>query len=402
MNPLDTQLQNELIERQSQELRRSLCVYEHCGKVVIVGGKKLLNLAGNDSLGLSQHPRVKQAAIDAIEREGTGAGASRLVTGTLPIHSKVEREFAAFKHAPAALLFSTGYMANLAVLGALAGKGDLICQDRLNHASLIDAARISRATVRTFPHLKTEKLARLLGDHHSASPRQRRFIVTDSIFSMDGDCANLPVLCDLAERYEAVLVIDEAHATGVLGPSGAGLAEQQGVGELLYASGAGGIVISTASKALGGLGGIVTASQAVIDFLVNTGRPMMYTTAPPPAQVATLTAALEVVRDEPERRERLLEISNRVRAMVCDLGWPIPESGTVTPIIPLIIGAAGDAVALSKRLELAGFLGIAIRPPTVPEGQSRVRLSLRWDLTDEEIGRLIQALKSLASCSQSA
>ena len=396
MRSLDAHLLEELTRRQAKHLKRDLRVCAIDGKYIHVGSKRLINLAGNDYLGLAHHPKLKQAAAQAIEDSGTGAGASRLVTGTLAAHTQAEAAFASFKHAPAALLFPTGYMANLAVLGALAGRGDLICQDRLNHASLIDAARTSGASVRTYPHLQHNKLDRLLKAHAQQSPQKRRFIVSDSVFSMDGDCADLPKLCDLADNHNAVLVVDEAHATGVLGSSGAGLAEAQGVGERLYRAGAGGISIATASKALGGLGGVVTGSQAVIDFLVNAGRPLIYTTAPPPCQAAALSAALEVIQEEPDRRERLAVLSQSIREALIEQGWPLPPSLHATPILPLITGSASSALALADRLQDNGFLALAIRPPTVGAGQSRVRLALRWDLSSDDLSKLLCALAQAA------
>ncbi|MFW6060332.1 MAG: aminotransferase class I/II-fold pyridoxal phosphate-dependent enzyme, partial [Phycisphaeraceae bacterium] len=316
---------------------------------------------------------------------------------------------ATFKHAPAALLLPTGYMANLAVLTALAGPGDLVCLDKLNHASLIDAARATGATVRTFPHLHYARLERLLArcdeaTRLAASPPRppRRFIVTDTIFSMDGDAADLPALCDLADQYDATLIVDEAHATGVLGDTGAGLCEAQHVTHRVP------IVVSTASKALGSLGGIVTASQPVIDTLINRARPLIYTTAVPPAQAAAIGAALEVIRDEPWRRQRLAQMSQQLRTDLLNDGWTLsPTDSAITednrqsaignrqspaPIIPLIVQTPERALHLADHLQRAGFLAVAIRPPTVPPNTARVRLSLRADLTDDDLAQLRTAL----------
>ncbi len=387
---LNQRLENELAQLESGSLRRSLRALPSAGKVVTVDGRELLNLAGNDYLGLAQHPRLKAAATRAIEQLGVGSGASRLVAGHLELHEEVEAEFAAFKHAEAALMFPTGYTANFAVLTTLPRPGDLICQDKLNHASLIDAAKFSPAEVRTYPHSSGHadhsKLERLLNDHVQRSPDAGRWIVTDAVFSMDGDVADLPGLCDLAERYEAVLVVDEAHGTGVLGETGAGLAQLQGV------IGRVPITISTASKALGGLGGIVTADRAVIDTLVNRGRPMIYSTAIPPAQAAAIGAAVAVVREEPQRRERLTSISQAIRTRLTDAGWPHLSQATATPILPLITGSVASALALQERLARAGLLAVAIRPPTVAPGAARVRLSLRADLTDADIEAFVTAV----------
>ena len=389
---LDAQCEAQAAALQRRSLGRSLSALPSNGKYIEVGGQRLLNLAGNDYLALSQHPRLAEAAIAAIKQYGVGAGASRLVTGSLEVHERAEQTFAVFKHAARALLLSTGYMANRAVLEALAGKGDLICQDKLNHASLIDAARDCAAAVRTYPHLHTAKLERLLEQHQAQAPNARRFIVTDSVFSMDGDCADLPALCDLADRFEAVLVVDEAHATGVLGRTGAGLAEQQGVAHRVYTCGAGGVVVSTASKALGGMGGLVTGSHAVIELLINRARPVIYSTAIAPAQAAALHEAVNVVRDEPQRRERLSALSKQARDRLVALGWPMPAQPVATPIVPLIVGSAEGALALANRMRERGILGIAIRPPTVAPGASRVRLTLRADLEDAEFDNALEKI----------
>lgn len=365
-------MRDALHKRRDDQLLRTLRAAERNGPLIQVDGRELVNLASNDYLGLSQHPRIKEAAIRALETHGVGAGASRLISGHLPLHERVEVRFAQFKHAEAALLFPTGYMANLAAVTALAGENDLVCIDKLNHASLIDAARLSGANVRTFPHLNYDKLTRLLDQH---GDRRRRFILTDSVFSMDGDTADLPTLCDIAERLDAILIVDEAHATGVLGESGAGLGELQNV------AGRVDVVISTASKALGALGGIVTARQEVIDTLINHARPFIYTTGAMPAQAAAIDAAMDVIRDEPQRRRRVLELAQRV-------------SDAPTPIIPIIVGESDAALALSDHLREQGFYAPAIRPPTVAPGAARVRLSLRADLEDAHVEQLIGALKA--------
>lgn len=397
------ELRADLDRLDAGSLRRRLRAAPSGGRVIARDGRPLINLASNDYLALAEHPRLKAAAAEAAERYGVGSGASRLVSGHLEVHAEAERRFAAFKHAEAALLLPTGFMANLAVLASLAGPGDLILLDKLCHASVIDAARASGAEVRVFPHLGYDKLARLLakppaegrsrGDTASASRHRepRRLIVTDSVFSMDGDVAELPRLCDLAEAHDALLVVDEAHGTGVLGASGAGLIEAQGVGERVH------VVVSTASKALGGLGGIITAAQPIIDTLVNHARTFIFTTAPPPAQAATITAALDVVRDEPWRRERVLTLADRLRRELHALGWPLPPTLATTPIFPLIVGDSARALALQAHLESAGFLGVAIRPPTVAPNTARVRLSLRADLSDGDVDGLLRTLHGWSS-----
>ncbi len=379
------QLRDEFALRDQVHLARRLVPVDRCARLVQRRGRTLINLAGNDYLALATHPHLAHAVADAAARLGTGAGASRLVTGHLAAHHQFESRFAAFKHAQAALLLPTGYMANLAVLTALAAPGDLICLDKLNHASLIDAAQASGAEVRVYPHLNLDKLARLLERSRAAGSR-RRFIVTDSVFSMDGDTADLPALCDLRDEYDAILIIDEAHATGVLGPTGAGLAEEQGVAHKID------ITVSTASKALGSLGGLVTAPQIVIDTLVNHARSFIYTTAVPPTQIAAIDAALDVLTAEPERRVRLRILSSSLRTQLQQKGWQVPDGAT--PIIPLIVGDPASALRLADRLEDAGFLIPAIRPPTVAPGSARLRITLRCDLLDEDLARLVETLGS--------
>lgn len=378
----------QLDELEQDNRLRSLRAVQPQGRTINVDGRELLNLASNDYLGLSQHPKLIQAAVDATQRYGVGSGASRLVSGTQPLHEDVEQRFASFKHAEAALLLPTGYTANLSVLTTLAGPGDLIVMDKLVHASLIDAARASDATVRTFPHLQLDRAEQLLTRHTTG----RRFLVTDSVFSMDGDCADLPALCDLADRTQASLIVDEAHGTGVLGDDGSGLASAQAVAKRIYTCGNGGVVISTASKALGSLGGLITAAKPVIDLIVNRARPFIYSTAVPPSQAAAIIAALDVIQDEPERREHLSVISSQLRNQLQQNHWVIDEQPIATPILPLIVGSESDALALSQSLKEKGFYAPAIRPPTVAPGQSRVRLSLRADLQDRDIDHLLEAI----------
>lgn len=412
-------LRDDLDRLRGSSLLRSLRVTTPAGARLVRDGVTLVNLAGNDYLGLASHPRLIAAAAEATTKYGTGSGASRLVTGHLPPHADAERAFAAFKHAEAAVLLPTGYTANLAVLTSLAGPGDLLCLDKLNHASLIDAARASGATVRVYPHLDTAKLERLLarfrergdageerGDGSSAGESSREastkpvrppraLIVTDSVFSMDGDTADVLALCDLADRFDAILVVDEAHGTGVFGDAGAGLCELQAVSSRVD------VVVSTASKALGSFGGIVTARRVVIDTIINLARPFIFSTGVPAGQAATITAALDVLREEPWRRERLSAMSREIHRAVIEQGWPIAgvaksreftPQRPPTPIVPLVVGSPEQAIALSAFLAERGLYAPAIRPPTVAPGASRVRLSLRADLEAADVRRLLDAL----------
>lgn len=400
MNAWIRELRSDLDKLESLSMRRRLTALSPKGRRVECDGETLINLAGNDYLGLSDHPHLKRAAVEAIEQFGVGAGASRLVSGNQLIHQQVERRFAEFKHAEAALITPTGLTANLAVIATLAGPGDLICLDKLSHASLIDAARASSAALRIFAHCDYDKLKRLLDrfrtslgaveDVENAARPSRALIVTDSVFSMDGDVADLSVICDLAQRYDAITIVDEAHGTGVLGETGAGMCELDGVVDRVD------VVISTAGKALGGLGGVITAKQEIIDTLINRARSFIYTTAAPPAQAAVIGAALDVLRDEPWRRKRLAQIAFRLKNELTALGWATgsADQKAVTPIVPLIVGEAEAAVRLSDHLRGCGFFAPAIRPPTVAPHAARVRLGLRADLEDDDIDQLLGALKT--------
>jgi 8-amino-7-oxononanoate synthase len=385
------QLLSELQNLRENALQRSLSSASHEGRFIHVSARRLLNLSSNDYLAFASEPAIIEAGIQALKSLGTGAGASRLVTGHTPAHAQCEAAFAYLKHAEAALVFPTGYMANLGVITALAGPDDLIISDKANHASLLDAARFTGATHRVFPHANYEKLERLLENADAKKPR-RTLIVTDSVFSMDGDTADLPRLADLAQRHDAILIVDEAHATGVLGASGAGLCELQNVTDKVH------VVISTASKALGCAGGIVTASQLIVDTLINKARPFIYTTGLPPAVASMITQALDLVRTQPQRRLRLHDLSERARREIDALNrFPrVTSQGPVTPIIPIIVRTAENALALARHLSAHNIHAPAIRPPTVAPGASRVRISLRCDLHDDDITQLVNALKSWA------
>ena len=391
------QLHEDLKNLNEAKLLRRCKSLEFQGRTIRHHDRDLLNLGSNDYLGLANDPRLKDASIAAIRQSGTGAGASRLAGGTTVRHNQLESHFAAFKHAEAALLCPTGYQANLAAITALARKGDLICQDKLNHASLIDAARWSGATVRTFPHKQTAKLARLLEKHKtqfgSDEPTSRRLIITDSVFSMDGDCADLPALCELADCHDAILIVDEAHGTGVLGEQGIGLCEYQNVEHRVD------VILSTASKALGGLGGIISSTRSVIETIVNHANPFIYTTAIPPSQIAAITAALDIIHDEPWRRRHLCHLASTVRQQLTECGLITPSTSSwcdvPTPIIPVITGTPESAITLSEQLENRGFYAPAIRPPTVGPGMARIRISLRADLENADVENLITALHDL-------
>ncbi len=377
-------LSQRLAEKRAQGLERWLLALESAGGVrVRLDGREILVMASNDYLGLTRHPRLAEAALEAVLTTGAGSGASRLVTGNLTLHAELEREIARFKHAEAALFFCTGYMANLGVVSGLAGREDYIVSDALNHASLIDACRLSRAQVRVYPHGDWEEAGRLLAE---APGGALRLLVTDGVFSMDGDLAPLPQLLDAARRHLALLVVDDAHATGVWGESGRGSVEHHGLTpspEL--------VMVGTFSKALGGLGGFVAGANEVVASLVQGARSFLYTTAPPPGQVAAANAALGLVDEEPWRREKLRRLSAWFRGELTGLGFTLlSEAG---PIIPLLVGDSHQALAMGQALLRHGVLAPAMRPPTVPAGTSRLRLTVT---AAHETGDLEQALEAIA------
>ncbi len=360
----------------------------------------LIDLSSNDYLSLRRRPEIAEAVARAAREEGVGAGASRLAGGTTEAHARLEARVAEWKGSEAALFTPTGYLANLALLSALPQNGDLLLQDKLNHASLIDGARLAvgaagrgEVILRTFPHRDAERAHEIASAHLRERPESTVWIVTDSVFSMDGDCADLGALGRLRDELNAggagggggaCLIVDEAHATGVLGPTGAGLDEACGhVAD---------ICVSTASKALGSLGGFISGAREVVDAVVNFARPFIYTTAAPPTQVAAVEAALTIVEREPELRARLAEVSRVVRTGLIERGWDVrPWETDPTPIVPLVVGGNEEALALSAKLRAAGFLAPAIRPPSVPVGGARVRVSLRATLDDKSIDRLMSA-----------
>jgi 8-amino-7-oxononanoate synthase len=346
------------------------------------GGRWLVNFGSNDYLGLAVDPRLADAARAAAARYGWGAGASPLVSGWTEAHQELVDALTAFERAEAALLFPTGFAANLGTLAALAGPGDAVYSDRLNHACLIDGARLARATVRVYPHNDVAELAAVLGRDRGRF--RRSLVATDGVFSMDGDLAPLGAIVEVAERFGAMLLVDEAHGTGVFGPDGRGAASACGVAGRVH------VRVGTLSKALGSLGGFVAGSRRLIDHLVNHARTQIYSTALPPAAAAAARAALAIVAAEPWRRDRVFALSARLRDALHGAGLDVGSS--VGPIVPVLVGEPGRTLDLAARLAGAGFFVPAIRPPTVPAGTSRLRISVTAAHTDEDIDALIAAL----------
>jgi 8-amino-7-oxononanoate synthase len=384
-------LAGDLTDRRERQLFRTLRPIDATdGPEITREGRTYVQFCSNNYLGLATHPALIDAARDATARHGTGAGASRLVAGSLAIHHELEAALARFKQAEAALLFPTGFMANLAVLTTFAGEGDLVVSDKLNHASLLDAAKFSGAAHRTFPHRHYARAAELLA--RETMPKREgdpalRILTSDSVFSMDGDCADLPALCDAADAANAIVIIDEAHGTGVLGPRGAGLAELQNVEHRIA------LTVGTLSKAFGSVGGFVTGPRTAIDMLINGARSFIYTTALPPACAAAALAALHIIENEPGRRARVLALADHVRKELRALQFDCGDSAT--PIIPVILGDSATALRAADFLLELGLFVPAIRPPTVPPNSARLRVSLMATHTDGHIERLLAAMKAL-------
>ena len=375
-------LAQELEKLTSQDLRRSLTTVEEAlpGGRVRVDGRVLLNLSSNDYLGLSQEPRLIAATREAAARWGVGAGSSRLVVGHLALHEEVEARLAEFKGTEAAVIFSTGYMANLGTISALVGPGDTVFCDRLNHASIYDGIKLSGANLARFPHRDLDRLEALL----QKADAGRRLIVTDSVFSVDGDLASLKDLVELKDRYGAYLMVDEAHATGVLGHRGAGLAAALGLTQRVE------VHMGTLSKAMGSLGGFVAGDRRLIDFLHNRARSFIYSTALPPPVLGAIAAALDIVTQEPERRRYLLTEAERFRHTLTQAGFDI--LGSETQIVPVLAGDNARTLRLAAQLRQRGVMAVALRPPTVPPGRSRVRFSLSAAHTSEDLAEARQAI----------
>ena len=350
----------------------------------LVNGREVWDFASNDYLGLANDPRVVAAAADGVRSHGVGAKASPLVSGRSDLHVNLERALASFEGTESAILFPTGMAANVGTVAALAGTGDAVYCDRWNHASLIDGCRLSGARLRIYRH---DDLAGL-SDALSRESARRTFLVTDSVFSMDGDLAPLPELCEIAERLGTSVIIDEAHGTGVFGKLGRGVAELQGVEERIA------VRIGTLSKAIGSLGGFVAGSQTLIDFLWNKARTQIYSTALPPSLCAAATAALGIIRAEPSRRDRLHALATRFRDRLHESGI-LSFAGSEGPIVPIVLQQPEIALKVAERLLADGFLVGAIRPPTVPRGTSRLRVTLHSGLPDDVVANLAQRIGEL-------
>ena len=367
LNGIEAALQQELEALKGAGLYRTLTrVDSAAGPWITMDGRKFLNLASNNYLGLTTHPRVVTAATEAIGRYGAGAGASRLITGNFAIHEELEQTLAAFKQTQAAIVFPTGYMASLGIVTALIGPGDLVIADRLCHASVMDACRLSRATFRVYSHKNVERLRGLLERRRNV---RRTLVVTEGIFSMDGDLAPLPALWEVCRQSDAWLLVDDAHGTGVLGQTGRGALEH-----FKIQPEDGLIQMGTLSKALGSIGGFIAGSATLVEYLRNKARSFIYTTALPPVSAAAALAAIRVVQDEPQWRRALWE---RVALWTDGLrGLGLPLVATETPIVPIVLGDTARTMAVVQALRAARIYAPGIRPPTVPRGQARIRTTV--------------------------
>ena len=381
----ETQFLETINDLRAKNLLRALTPIDlESDATVTLNGRKLLVFCSNNYLGFVHHPKLKAAAIDAVQKWGVGAGASRLVSGNLRLYEVLEEKIAVIKSCEKALVFNSGYTANSGILSALIGENDLVLCDRLNHASLIDGIKLSDGKLRVYRHKDMKQVQSLLSRRPA---NQKTIIVTDGIFSMDGDIAPLPEMSALADQYDALIYLDDAHATGVLGEHGWGTCEHFNLHSDRI------IQMGTLSKALGGFGGFIAGSDLLISYLVNKARSLIYTTALPPHVLAVAIAALTLIQEEPEHREKLWVNTHQFRKNVTALGYN--TCGSETPIVPLFIGEADRAVAFSKRLMEEGIYVPAIRPPTVSNGQSRLRITLTATHTREQIDFLTLKLKEI-------
>ena len=355
---------------------------------VTLDGRRYLLFCSNNYLGLATHPAVVAAAKDALERFGASAVSSRLISGHMDPHAELEEKIADWKGVERALVFSTGYQANVGVVTTLVGPGDVVFSDELNHASLIDGCRLSRAKVCVYRHNDVEHLNELLVEHSAA---RRKLCVTESIFSMDGDRAPLGVVAEICEGHGAWLAVDEAHAAGVFGPRGAGIAAEEGLTDRID------VHIGTLGKALGSFGAYVAGSQRLVELLVNRARSFIFTTGLPPSAAAAAKAAIEVVEAEPERARGLLERARAFGQRLRNAGLDLPHIDS--QILPIVIGPADATVAAARRLLDAGVYVAAIRPPTVPANTSRLRVSMMATHSDDDIAHAERAIASAVSAS---
>jgi len=379
-------LQTELKNLRDKGLYRSLRRVEgDQGSTLFIDDREVINFSSNNYLGLANHPSLRAAAKEAIDRYGCGSGASRLISGNMTLHEELEDKIAELKGTEGALVFNSGFQANTGVIPVLVGKGDVILSDALNHASIIDGCRLSRSEVVVYGHCNMDQLELAL---KQAPVRGRKLIVTESLFSMDGDEAPLADIVSLAEKYGATVMVDEAHATGVYEPNGAGLVAKLGLGDRIL------IQMGTLGKALGGFGAYIAGTRSLRELLINRCRSFIFTTSLPPAVMAMSIAALDLVKKEPQRRRELRENSEQLRDGLKALGFILGDSRS--QILPLMVGDATRCMQLSELLLENGVFAQGIRPPTVPVDTSRLRITLMATHTPEQINQALQIFAEVA------
>ncbi|GGA74117.1 8-amino-7-oxononanoate synthase/2-amino-3-ketobutyrate coenzyme A ligase [Edaphobacter acidisoli] len=361
------------------------------GPVCTYDGRRVINLASNNYLGLCDHPKLREAAISATENYGVGSGAVRTIAGTMRIHMELEEKIAAFKGVEACVVFQSGFAANAGTVSSILGKEDFIISDELNHASIIDGARLSRAKIKVFRHKDVAHAEELLKE--VASEPGRKLLITDGVFSMDGDIGPVDRLCELADRYGAIMMVDDAHASGVLGRNGRGSVDHFGCTDRVD------VQVGTLSKAIGALGGYVCGSRDLIDYLYHRARPFLFSTSHPPSVAATCIAAFELLEREPERIERLWGNARYFKEQLAAAGFDVGGRTTPaseTPITPVIVGDGRRTMEFSRELFEAGVMATGIAFPTVPEGKARVRTIMTSEHTREQIDQALETLTTVA------
>jgi glycine C-acetyltransferase len=361
------------------------------GPVCTYDGKKVINLASNNYLGLCDHPKLREAAIEAIKEYGVGSGAVRTIAGTMKIHMELEEKIARFKNVEACVVFQSGFTANAGTVSSILGKEDFIISDELNHASIIDGARLSRAKIKVFRHKDVAHAEEILKEIENEPGR--KLIITDGVFSMDGDIGPVDKLCDLADKYGAIMMVDDAHASGVLGRNGRGSIDH------FNCHGRVDIQVGTLSKAIGALGGYVCGSKDLIDYLYHRARPFLFSTSHPPSVTATCIAAFDLLENEPERIERLWDNTRYFKAELGRIGFDIggiTTPASETPITPIIIGDGKKTMEFSRALFDAGVMATGIAFPTVAEGKARIRTIMTSEHTREQLDQALETLQSVA------
>ena len=385
MPSLNVLLRKELDELRRKGLFREMKRIDSAqGPVVNIDGREVILLSSNNYLGLATHPEVIKAQIDALREFGTGSCASRLISGNMNLHEELERRIAAFKHEESAIVFSTGYMANLGTISSLVGEGDLVICDKLNHASIIDGVRLSRARLRTYPHKNLRKLKDIL---EKEKWYKKKLIITEGVFSMDGDIAFIPDLVKLSTEFNAILMVDDAHATGVLGQTGRGTCEHFNVKTGVD------IQMGTLSKAFGLLGGYITGSSSLTEYIRNRARSFIYTTGLPPTIAAGCIKAIEIAEKGEDLRKRLWRNATKMRRALKELGFDTMESET--QIIPVLTGDVSNTMRMAERLFEMGVFAPGVRPPTVPKNKCRIRVSIMATHKDAHIDKVIDSFRRL-------